>query len=123
MASGARTAYRALAWVFLAGIVVQFFLAGAGAFGAASWDVHAGFGYALAIASLVLLLLSLAGRWLVRQTVVLVGLVLVQVALVFLEEVSEWISSLHPVNALVLAAMAMTLVRRAGRPFAAEPTV
>ena len=123
MAAWARTAYRALAWAFLGGIVVQFFLAGAGAFGAASWDVHAGFGYALAIASVVLLLLSLAGRWLVRRTLVLVGLVVVQVALVFLEEVSEWLSALHPANALVVAAMAMTLVRRAGRPFAAEPTV
>jgi hypothetical protein len=67
---------RAIAKPF-GGILVQFFLGGAGAFGAASWDVHAGFGYALAIASLVLLLLSLAGRWLVRRTLVLFGLVVV----------------------------------------------
>jgi Family of unknown function (DUF6220) len=54
----ARLAYRTLGGLFVAGTVAQFFLAGLGVFGAASFGAHATLGTILGIVSLILLLLA-----------------------------------------------------------------
>ena len=54
--------HQGLAWVVLAGLFLQFYLAGMGLFGAASFEFHRTWGYLLAIPILLLLVLALAGR-------------------------------------------------------------
>jgi len=59
---GAAKAHRVLALLFLAGAVVQFFLAGLGVFGETSYDAHKIWGGVLTVVSLVVLILAFAGR-------------------------------------------------------------
>jgi hypothetical protein len=61
-AGGAARAHRILALLFLAGAVVQFFLAGLGVFGETSYDPHQIWGGVLTVVSLVVLILAFAGR-------------------------------------------------------------
>jgi hypothetical protein len=61
-AGGAARAHRILALLFLAGAVVQFFLAGLGVFGETSYDAHQIWGGVLTVVSLVVLILAFAGR-------------------------------------------------------------
>ena len=61
-AGGAAKAHRVLALLFLAGAVVQFFLAGLGVFGETSYDAHKIWGGVLTVVSLVVLILAIAGR-------------------------------------------------------------
>jgi len=111
-----RAAHRQLARLIAAAIVVQFFLAGAGAFGAASFGPHKALGWLLLLLAVVELLLALAGRNLVRHTGVLLLLVVVQVILGVLgSDVSAWFGAVHATNALGVMAAAATLARRASR--------
>ena len=50
--------FRALVWLFLVGEVLQFFLAGLGVFGAASFSPHRTGGTLLGIVPLILLILA-----------------------------------------------------------------
>jgi hypothetical protein len=59
---GAARAHRILALLFLAGAVVQFFLAGLGVFGETSYDAHQIWGGVLTVVSLVVLILAFVGR-------------------------------------------------------------
>ena len=109
----ARTAQLGLAWLFLAALVVQFFLAGAGAFGASDWDAHADLGDALLPASLALLALALLARAFARESAVLFVLVVAQF---FLGNAgSEWVAALHAVNALAVFGLALAIATRARR--------
>jgi hypothetical protein len=114
--SQARVILFALSAFYLAGVVVQFFLAGLGAFGATSFDAHRGLGFALGIASLVLLVLALVGRlprFLSLLTVVLVGLNVLQSILANIDV--EEIAALHVVNALAIVYVAHELMQRSRR--------
>jgi Family of unknown function (DUF6220) len=114
--SQARVIFFALAAFYLVGVVVQFFLAGLGAFGATSFDPHRGLGFALGIASLVLLVLALVGRLprlLLLLTVVLVGLNVLQSILANIDV--EEIAALHVVNALAIVYVAHELMQRSRR--------
>ena len=102
---------QALAWVILVDLVVQVFLAGVGIFGAGSMAFHGYNGACLGVAMLVNLLLSLAHRPLVKWSALLVGLMVVQGALIELGGVSLFLSALHPVNALLLIYAAQKLAR------------
>ena len=58
-----RWVYIGYAWLFLAGIVTQFYLAGLAVFSRErSFESHAGFGFALGAFALLGLLLSFSGR-------------------------------------------------------------
>ena len=115
-----RAAYRgfqALAWLFLAGAVLQFFLAGLGVFGAASFVAHITVGTVLGIISLVLLLLAVlsfrAGD-LPRRSVALAALLVVLMVLQWLlvevfSRVASTLAALHPVNGLLILAVAYAL--------------
>ena len=108
---------RGLAWLFLAGAVLQFFLAGLGVFRAASFGPHATVGTLLGIVSLILLILavlSLRTGTLSRRGVTLA-------ALLFALMVLQWLlvevfsgrvpalAALHPVNGLLVVAVAYAL--------------
>jgi hypothetical protein len=101
-----RVLFFGLSAIYLLGVVVQFFLAGLGAFLAdPDYDAHRALGFILAIGSLVLLVFLL--------TVLLVGLNLLQIVLANID-VDE-IAALHPVNALVIAFVAYALTQRSRR--------
>lgn len=111
-----RLAYIGVAWLFLACVVVQVFLAGLGVFaGAQNFSLHRDFGYVFGWLTLVLLLLALGGR-LGRRWIGLSALILVlfafQSVFVALREVMPAAAALHPVNALAIFGVALHVARR-----------
>jgi hypothetical protein len=125
MWQAARLGYRILAGLFVAGAVVQFFLAGLGVFGTgAAFGVHATVGTILAYASVVLLvvagILVLGGRVARRSAglaALLVVLMVVQYALVELfSGAVPALAALHPVNGLLVLGAALLLALDERRP-------
>jgi hypothetical protein len=109
----ARVLFYGLTVLYLLGVVVQFFLAGLYVFGGTSIETHRVLGFILAVAALLLLILAVVGRLPRRTavlTVLLLGLSVLQVALVHID-VDE-VKALHPVNALLVALVAFVLVQR-----------
>jgi hypothetical protein len=107
--------HQGLAWVVLAGLFLQFYLAGMGLFGAASFEFHRTWGYLLAIPILLLLVLALAGRLgrrLIGLSALLVVLTIVQVMLPSLRASIPLIAALHVVNALALMGVSAAIARQ-----------
>jgi hypothetical protein len=106
-----------LARLFLAGLLLQFYLAGAGLFGAGSFQPHRLLGDALTALSILFPILALVGRLgqkLVGLSVLLVVLMIVQFMLPSIRGSVSLIAALHPVNALALMGVA-AMMRRSGR--------
>lgn len=106
--------HRWLARLFLAGLVVQFYFAGAPLFGVTSFQPHRILGGALTMLAILMPILALAGRLdrrLVGLSFLLLLLTMVQAMLPSLRGSVSLIASLHPINALVL----MGLSARIGR--------
>jgi hypothetical protein len=117
----ARVLFFGLAVIYLAGVVVQFFLAGLGTFGATSFDSHQAFGLILALLTLILLVLAVVGkvpRLLIGLAVVLLGLNVLQMFLARID-VDE-IAALHVVNALAIVFVAYEIVQRSRRYLASK---
>jgi hypothetical protein len=106
---GARTAYRLLITLFVLGVVVQFYLAGAGVFrthgpgkavDSRAFDPHRALGDVLIILSLLVLLAALAarnGRWRFA-----LALVVLMVVALFVAHASSWGGALHPLIGLLI---------------------
>ena len=112
----ARVIYFGLAVLYLLAVIVQFVLAGLGAFGATDYDAHTAVGLMLGIGSLLLLVVALVGRLprtVVLLTVLLVGLNVLQLVLANIDV--EEIAALHPVNAVVIVFLAHELMQRSRR--------
>jgi hypothetical protein len=114
----ARIVYLIAAWLFLAGVLTQVFLAGmvvvAGQMG---WANHASLGHGLALPLLAMLVTAYLGRlpksmklmtWLLFVVYILQADVII-----FLRGSAPIISAFHPVLALVDFALALTLAVRA----------
>lgn len=117
----ARVLFFGLAVIYLAGVVVQFFLAGLGTFDATSFDAHQAFGLVLAALTLILLVLAVVGkvpRLLVLLAVALLGLNALQMFLARID-VDE-IAALHVVNALAIVFVAYEIVQRSRRYLASK---
>jgi Family of unknown function (DUF6220) len=103
-----------LARTFLAGLLLQFYLASTAIFGAGSFQPHRMLGAALTLLVFLFPVLALAGR-LGRQriglSILLVVLTIVQMMLPSLRGAAPWIAALHPVNALVLMGMSARIGR------------
>ena len=103
--------------LFVAGAVIQFFLAGLGVFGAASFGPHMTVGKLLALASLILLvlaaILALSGglsRGRVGLAALLLVLMVVQWSLVeAFSKGAPALAALHPVNGLLILSVAFAL--------------
>ena len=119
----ARTAYCGVSWLILGALFVQFFFAGLGIFGETTFDAHAAFGFVIGLTVIALLALSHVASWLVRETAILVALVVAQIALAWTQELAPWLAALHPVNALVIAWWTYTLARRSRELRARWPDV
>jgi hypothetical protein len=112
--SWARSTHRFVVALIAAGVVVQFFLAGAGAFGATSFHLHSLLGTLLLVLAAVAVALALIGRAFVQHTVFLLLAVVIQFALGVLgADVQAWLGAVHAVNALAVMGAAASLVRRA----------
>ena len=121
--------FQAVAWLVVAGLVVEFYLAGAALFGVTTFQPHQLLGVLLGVAILLLLSISLvarSGRRTVGQVAVLVLLTLVQLSLPSLRSVVPAIAALHVVNAGLLVGLTATIAREASRmpvESASEPTL
>jgi len=130
--NGAAWIYRILITIFAAAVVVQFFLAGLGIFGAIPeedgsttadrWedkiDPHAALGHFLQMGSILLLLLILiawTGPRSIGATLALAVLLILQIILAAVGEDTPAVGALHPVNAIVILALSWFLAWRAWR--------
>lgn len=123
-----RWTYLTVAWLFLASVVVQVFLAGLALFAGESFELHALFGFS-AVHLLSLLLIPLAalaraGRGNILLAVGLFVVMSVQVSLPGLRTTLPLAAALHPVNALLIFWLGLQITRGADalRRVAAEPT-
>ncbi len=129
--NGARTAYRALVFLTLGLIAVQFFLAGIGVFGdegktGDDFDPHRALGNVLLLVSLIMLILAAVGRLgrpLLPMTGALFVLMFIQGILAGVGEDTQVVGAFHVLNALVLFTLVYHLFQavRDGVPAAAEP--
>jgi hypothetical protein len=106
-------AQRGTATLTMALIATQFFLAGAGAFGATSFDAHRTVGSVLVFVVLLGLLVAALVRRHVRHALVLLGVTVLQVVLGTLGSDEPWVGAFHGLNALVVLGVGGTLARRA----------
>jgi ABC-type polysaccharide/polyol phosphate export permease len=103
-----------LARIFLAGLLLQFYLASTPIFGAGSFQPHRMLGAALTLLVFLFPLLALVGRLgrqLIGFSILLVVLMIVQMMLPSLRGAAPWIAALHPVNALVLMGLSARISR------------
>jgi Family of unknown function (DUF6220) len=105
--------------LFALGVLLQVFLAGAGIFVSSSWwALHATLGMSLGLFPLAFLLLARIGhlgRWSLWLGGLVFGLVALQVVLITIPDTLGLpiLSALHPVNALVIFGLAVSLIQRA----------
>jgi hypothetical protein len=115
---GARTAYAVGAWLFLAVVLVQVFLAGLGLFvGPTGWTGHKALGHWIGLVPALLLVPAWVGR-LPRPAVglaaLLLGVYLVQAELFAAVRAQvPVLAALHPVLALVLFTVGVAVARHA----------
>jgi hypothetical protein len=112
-----RRAHVVVAWAFVAGVVLQVFLAGLGVFdNPATFSVHATWGYTLEILPLLLLALAAAGRLGRRQMIfpaALFGMFMLQSIFVALRADLPWVAALHPVNGFAILFVGIAMAREA----------
>jgi len=113
----ARTVLAAVAWLFVACIVAQVFLAGLGVFDdPRAFVSHREFGYIFGWLTLVMLVAALVGR-VPRRLLALVGLTLVMFALqsilVAVRADYPAVAALHAVNGAALLIVAIVIARSA----------
>jgi hypothetical protein len=113
----ARLVFRWTAWLFVACVIVQFFLAGLGVFaGASNFELHRTWGYTFGYLVIVLLVAALVGRmpraaW--GGALLLIVLFTLQSVFVSLRTTAPVIAALHPVNAVAIFWVATWLARSA----------
>jgi hypothetical protein len=118
----ARAVYTALAWLFVAGVTVQVFLAGLGTLvDADRWSAHRALGMVLLLLPLAMLVAAIAGRMprsIIAPTALAIGLIVLQPILIEISAGSAvaFLRALHPVNAFAIFWLAVDLTRRARLP-------
>lgn len=110
-----RTAFAVIAWGFLGLLAIQVFLAGIGLFGAGTMQGHREFGYLVGLAPVIVLIaaaVARAGR-LIGLSAALLVLAFVQTSLPYFKDDAPFVAALHPVNALALFWLTLTIAHRA----------
>jgi hypothetical protein len=112
-----RRAHLVVAWAFVAGVVVQVFLAGLGVFdGPERFGAHATWGYALELLPIVLLLLAVIGRLGRRQVlypIVIFAMFMLQSVFVAVRTDMPMVAALHPVNGFGILLVGIVMAREA----------
>ena len=117
---GAARAHRILVTIVLAGAVLNFALAGLGAFkfepeDSSAFDPHAALGSLLTLIALIAMILAIVGRKQAQQaSIVLFVLMIVQTVLAWAGTDAPAVGALHPLNGLLILAVAGMAI--AGRP-------
>jgi Family of unknown function (DUF6220) len=111
----ARVGYQWLAWLFVACVLVQFFLAGLGVFaGASNFDLHRNWGYTFGYLLIVMVAAALVGRMPRAAWAAPLGvMVLFALQSVFVALRTDYpaIAALHPVNAVAIFAASWWIAR------------
>jgi len=119
MISAARWLYLGLVWLYVVGIVVQVLLAGAALFGTGtSFEPHRSLGYILHLVPILLLIvgaLSRVGRRVLLRNLALAVVQFIQPLLPMLQGNAPWVAALHPVLALAVFWLGLTLANEAFR--------
>jgi Zn-dependent protease with chaperone function len=119
MVSGARYVFLAMVWIYLAGILFQVFLAGIGLFGAAKdFEPHAGLGWILHLVPVLLLIVAAVARvgsTLLWWTTALLVVQFIQPILATLRNDVPLVAAFHPVLALIIFWLALTIGLKAWR--------
>jgi hypothetical protein len=117
--AGARFVYLALVWIYLAGILVQVFLAGMGLFGVAKdFEPHVGLGWVLHLVPVLLLIaaaVARVGSRLIWWNVALLVVQLIQPILATMRNDQPVVAAFHPVLALIIFWLALTIGLHAWR--------
>ena len=117
------SAYRILAWVVFAAVVLEFFLAGLSVWEAAGFGSHELLGWLILAAAVALLVLALWGR-LGRERVgpaaSLVALVVLTAFLAAAGGLSPFLGALHPVAAGAVTVVSYVSARAHGSPAGGE---
>jgi len=117
--TGARYTYLGLVWLFLVGIVVQVFLAGMGLFGVPrDFEAHIGLGWLLHLGPVLLLIaaaIAQVGRRIIWWNVALLLAVGIQPFLPAMKKDLPFAAALHPVNALIIFWLTLTIGLQAWR--------
>jgi Family of unknown function (DUF6220) len=113
MRSVARNIHLVVAWLVVAALVVQVWLAGRGVFDtSAGFAPHRDVGYRIGLVPIVLLVLGLLagmGRRVALLAVAIFVLVIAQSVLVFARDSNPSIAALHPVNGFLILLLAIVL--------------
>ena len=113
--SYARAAQPLVAWLFVACVVVQVFLAGLGVFDSPTrFITHREFGYTFGWLVFVLLALAIAGRMgrrLIGLSLLLIVLFILQSVFVQVRTTQPMIAALHPVNGFLIGLVGIVLAR------------
>ncbi len=117
--AGARYVYLGIVWIYLAGILVQVFLAGTGLFGVArDFEPHIGLGWILHIVPFLLLIagaVARIGSRLMWWTTALAAVQFIQPLLALARHDVPVVAAFHPVLALVIFWLALTIGLNAWR--------
>jgi hypothetical protein len=108
--------FQGLAWLVVASLLVEFYLAGTALFGVATFQPHRLLGVISGVLILLLAILApIAGaaRRVVGQAVLLALLTVVQLSLPQLRLAAPAVAALHVVNAAVLLGLAAAIARAA----------
>ena len=101
--------YRWIALIIAGGVIVQFFLAGIGLFGAGSYDAHIQLGWTLHGVAMVCFVAAVVrprtARAIIGSGALLVALT-IQVSLPGLRNDAPWLAAFHPVLALAILYLA-----------------
>jgi len=123
---GARIGFRVGAWIFVACVIVQVFLAGVGVFSnQADFTLHRQWGYTFGWLAIILLVLAIVGRLPRRAvwgSVLLIVLFTMQSVFVAMRESAPLVAALHPVNALAIFLLSIWLARSAAAWVSPPPT-
>lgn len=112
----ARIANAVIAWIFVALVVLQVFYAGVGLLGGGDMAQHRDFGYLVAMVPLLVLIaaaVARGGRRLVAMSAGLLVAAQVQTVLPWFAADAPFVAALHPVNALLVAWLGVTIAQRA----------
>jgi hypothetical protein len=114
---------RGLASLSMALVVTQFFLAGAGAFGATSFDAHKTVGSVLVLVVLLGLLVAALVRRHVAHAAIFLGVTVLQLVLGTLGSDEPWFGALHGLNAIAVMGAGGTFAQKAWGRGSAAPEV
>ena len=117
---GAALAQRLVASLTALLVVAQFFLAGAGAFGATSFDAHRTVGSVALVAAVLGLAIAALTRRHVAHSAAVAGLLILQLILGVVGADEPWVGALHGLNAIAVMGAAGSLAQANWAPVRAR---